>query len=212
MLKLDIVQFFTMQDTTMQSNTVKSNKPIPVAERLERDVDGRLFDPTVRALAARAQVDRPDVVEAMAALSWAAKWTHLVREREAEALGLSEGRLQILFRLRHTGAAVPLGELAGMMRVSPRNVTGLVDNLERDGLVERVPDSSDRRSILARITDAGLARVERVWRGAEIGLTEDFSPEELVLLRDLCLRLVQRLEPLTKEPINKEDLSWKETS
>jgi len=39
-----------------------------------------------------------------------------------------------------------MGELAEMLDVSPRSVTGLVDNLERDGLVKALWD--DRRSAL----------------------------------------------------------------
>ena len=49
------------------------------------------------------------------------------------------------------------------------NITQLVDRLEADHLVRRVPDPADRRSILAAITDegrqrliAGQAEVDRV--------------------------------------------------
>lgn len=39
--------------------------------------------------------------------------------------------------------------------VTGGNVTGLTDQLVRDGLVERVDDPEDRRSYLVRLTPAG---------------------------------------------------------
>ena len=39
--------------------------------------------------------------------------------------------------------------------VTGGNVTGITDLLEREGLVERVPDPDDRRAILVRLTAAG---------------------------------------------------------
>jgi DNA-binding MarR family transcriptional regulator len=48
-----------------------------------------------------------------------------------------------------------LGELATRIACVRSNVTQLIDRLERDGLVERVDDSADRRSVRAAITRAG---------------------------------------------------------
>lgn len=42
-----------------------------------------------------------------------------------------------------------------MMLVSRANITGLVDRLERDGLVYREADPRDRRSLRAKITAQG---------------------------------------------------------
>ncbi len=137
--------------------------------------------------------------EAISAFTWAAKRLHRHLERYAEAYGLSEGRLQVLFRVRFQDCGgVPLGELAEMLRVSPRNITGLVDMLERDGLVTRAPDPTDRRSILAQLTDHGRERIDAIWRGAmgaQGRLMEGFTDDELRLLRHTCLRLVERLDP-----------------
>jgi DNA-binding MarR family transcriptional regulator len=90
-----------------------------------------------------------------------------------------------------------LGELAEMMEVAPRTITGLIDNLERDGWVARVHDGSDRRSIQAQLTKKGLDQVlvfrkeaVRVQGAATRGLTTD----ELVQLRHLCLRVIQNMD------------------
>ncbi|TMF59752.1 MAG: MarR family transcriptional regulator, partial [Chloroflexi bacterium] len=83
-----------------------------------------------------------------------------------------------------------------MLDVSPRTVTGLVDNLERDGLVKRVDDPDDRRSVYAEITDQGRERLKTLWQGAtslQAGLTGGLSESELVQLRHTCLRLIQTM-------------------
>jgi DNA-binding MarR family transcriptional regulator len=137
-------------------------------------------------------------LEAIAAVRVAARFLHLAQERYAERQGLSEGRLQLLFMVRHAGdAGISLGRLAELMRVSPRNVTGLVDTLERDGLIERVPDREDRRSIHARLTPAGWQRIDSIWRPAlqaQFPLAKGFSKEELVQLRHLCLKLLANIK------------------
>lgn len=161
------------------------------------DSDGSLFNPTFRE-ALQEHVEPPALraVEAFAALRWAAKLAHHRMERWAEKQGLSEGRLQVLFRLRHQADGVPLGELAEILSVSPRNVTGLIDNLERDGLVTRVPDPADRRSVLAKLTNSGWDRIESLWRaavGRQAPMAHGLSEEELTQLRHLCLRLVESM-------------------
>jgi DNA-binding MarR family transcriptional regulator len=88
---------------------------------------------------------------------------------------------------------ISIGDLAQSAGVSSRNVTGLVDTLERDGLAQRVPDRRDRRSVLARITPAGLGWMDSFrlpTQAAMSALFRGFTPAELTQLRHLCLRLV----------------------
>ncbi len=99
----------------------------------------------------------------------------------------------VLFRLYRCGDT-PLGDLADDLESSPRNITGLVDHLERDGLVERVPDPEDRRSVRARLTEAGRVRIEAIWQEGlehQFEVVEGFSKDDLAQLRHLCLKLVE---------------------
>jgi DNA-binding MarR family transcriptional regulator len=48
-----------------------------------------------------------------------------------------------------------MSELADGLGVTPRTVTELVDGLERDGLVERKDDPTDRRARVVSLTDTG---------------------------------------------------------
>lgn len=164
---------------------------------LKADPNGFLFDPRVREVLARQGRKVEPGTEALAAVRILGKKLHLTMERWAERFGLSEGRFQILVRLKHqpTGRFT-MGELAEMLDVSPRTVTGLVDNLERDGLVKRVDDPGDRRSVYAELTDQGRERIDTLWRetaGAQVALTQGLTESELIQLRHLCLRLIQAM-------------------
>jgi len=68
--------------------------------------------------------------------------------------------------------------------------------LERDGLAKRAADPVDRRSVLAVITEAGLACIDGVRRdmvATQASVAKGFTPEQLVQLRHLCLLLVRNL-------------------
>ena len=80
-----------------------------------------------------------------------------IEARLAE-VGLSISKLTVLGHLVGEGGAIPLSRLAGRLSCVKSNVTALVDRLEADGLVARVADPSDRRSILASITPEGRER------------------------------------------------------
>jgi DNA-binding MarR family transcriptional regulator len=68
--------------------------------------------------------------------------------------GMTRARAELIWRLRYQGAMTQR-ELSDALRCTPRNVTGLVDALESDGLVVREPHPTDRRATLVRLTDAG---------------------------------------------------------
>ena len=132
--------------------------------------------------------------EALAALRAASHSMRLNMDRWLERHGLSEGRMGVLFRL--SGGPLPLGDLALALDVSPRNITGLVDHLEEDGLVERVPDPEDRRSVRARVTTEGQKKLDAIrneMHQARDTIVGNFTDEELIQLRHLCLKLVQNM-------------------
>lgn len=84
-------------------------------------------------------------------------------------LGLSWARYGVLDQLAAADRPVALGELASGAQCVRSNMTQLVDRLEADGLVRRIDDPDDRRSVLAELTelgrerrDAGAAELRRV--------------------------------------------------
>lgn len=63
-----------------------------------------------------------------------------------------------LEHLIHAGEGLPLGRLAQALGCGRSNITQLTDRMERLGLIERQPDPSDRRSVLAVVTPEGISR------------------------------------------------------
>jgi DNA-binding MarR family transcriptional regulator len=77
-------------------------------------------------------------------------------------LGLTFPRYEALMLLSFTRAgALPLGKIGERLQVHRTSVTNIVDKLEADGLVRRVPHEEDRRATLAEITDAGRETAAR---------------------------------------------------
>ncbi|MBK6427594.1 MAG: MarR family transcriptional regulator, partial [Blastocatellia bacterium] len=76
-------------------------------------------------------------------------------ESELAPIGLSLSKLNVLAILLEAGEPLPLSRLAAKLACVKSNVTQLVDRLETEGLVARVDDPNDRRSVLASITDLG---------------------------------------------------------
>jgi DNA-binding MarR family transcriptional regulator len=180
-----------MKSSTMQKEELKFPEQAILGD-LERDADGRLYLKRFRELFDPLHVNL-GAVEALASLRYAGRMVHLLQERWGAKHGLSEGRLGVLFRLYRCGD-LPLGELAGDLVMTPRNVTGLVDHLERDGLVERVPDAEDRRSVRARLTPQGREIIESIWKEGldrQADVVEGMSKDDLAQLRHLCLLLVE---------------------
>jgi len=77
--------------------------------------------------------------------------------------GLLQGRWWVLILLMRedskTSTPSVLAEKAGVTRAT---MTGLIDGLEQNGLVERIYTKDDRRSILIRLTDAGQDKLDAV--------------------------------------------------
>jgi DNA-binding MarR family transcriptional regulator len=69
---------------------------------------------------------------------------------------LTQARAEVLWRLAHQGAMTQRA-LSELLKCTPRNVTGLVDSLEADGLVTRNPHPTDRRATLVTLTEQGQA-------------------------------------------------------
>lgn len=81
-------------------------------------------------------------------------------QRGMEAYGLTQARAHIIWEL---GRAQHLTqrELATALRVTPRNVTTLVDALEETGFVRRTDHPTDRRAVLVVLTKKGQETAAR---------------------------------------------------
>lgn len=85
-----------------------------------------------------------------------------LRSRLSEVFQTTLPRFDALAQLDRAPEGLTMGQLSTRMMVSGGNVTGVVDRLEKDGLVERVLAPGDRRSNIVRLTAAGKALFDRM--------------------------------------------------
>lgn len=136
-------------------------------------------------------------VEAMAAATSITRANQIILGRINETLapfGLNFSRYEALVLLTFSRAGeLPLGKIGDRLQVHATSVTNTVDRLERDGFVERVPHPTDRRTVLARITEEGRAAVKAATDAlveAEFGLGD--LPEADLVRLERTLRKLRR--------------------
>lgn len=87
---------------------------------------------------------------AVAASTFVGTFDHWSSRKAVEA-GASIPRLHLLYQV-HCHGPQKMADLADALAVTPRNVTALVDGLEAEGMVRRVPHTTDRRVTLVELT------------------------------------------------------------
>jgi MarR family 2-MHQ and catechol resistance regulon transcriptional repressor len=111
--------------------------------------------------------------------------------RELARWNLTGAQFGVLRVLGEAGdAGIPLNEIGQRLFVTRGNVTGVVDRLEKSGLVCREAYPSDRRITLARLTPKGSALYAKVRPAVSARVTEllaALSPAE-------CEQLADRLD------------------
>jgi DNA-binding MarR family transcriptional regulator len=102
---------------------------------------------------------------------------HDQRQYELEAwlrLYLSIGQLKALFLISTIGLTTA-GKLAAALRITPANVTGIINQLLEKNLITRTRDFSNRRVFLLRTTCDGDALVNELRQKRKERITELFS-------------------------------------
>jgi DNA-binding MarR family transcriptional regulator len=115
------------------------------------------------------------------------------RLRTENRLPLTQGA--VLSRLDREGPR-SVSELAISERVRPQSMAQTVGDLERDGLVDRTPDPTDRRRALVAMTPDGRTTLETDRRQREgwlaQAIVEHLSPAEQAALMEVTT-LLRRL-------------------
>jgi DNA-binding MarR family transcriptional regulator len=95
-------------------------------------------------------------------------------------------------RLLEPERPLPMRDLADGLACDASNVTGIVDRLERRGLVERQVSTSDRRVKTLVVTAEGVALRERLLRRLHQvpDAVAELSPEERRLLCGVLRRIL----------------------
>lgn len=104
---------------------------------------------------------------------------------------LTTSQFGVLETLYHLGPMCP-GDLSTKLLKSGGNITLVIDNLEKQGLVQRERDTADRRMIIISLTLAGQALISQIFPAHAAAITEELSgltPEEQKTLGYLCRKL-----------------------
>ncbi len=116
--------------------------------------------------------------------------------RHLISAGLTFSQYGVLDILFHLGP-LPLGQIAEKILKSEGNMTTVVDNLERRGLVRRERNERDRRVIMLSLTEAGRHVIEKVLPQHIQAIVEEMSiltPDEQETLSRLCRKIGKQEE------------------
>ncbi len=125
------------------------------------------------------------------------KW---VRSRLGDC-GVTYARMRLLGTLHCNGPQI-MSDISDELGVTRRNVTALVDALEEEGLVRRMPHPSDRRATVIELTSKGAETTDSIYNGHRDAVAELFAD----LSEDERQELVRLLGSL-REALRGEGLS-----
>jgi DNA-binding MarR family transcriptional regulator len=131
-----------------------------------------------------------------------------VRRRLRESFDVTLPRFDLMAQLDRTPKGMTLGELSRRMMVSNGNVTGLVDRLLEQGLINRRPSPKDRRAQIVSLTAEGrkffrtMARTNGDWVGE---IFADLSAQDIATL----MHLLGKTKASARKAINNKAINNK---
>lgn len=126
---------------------------------------------------------------------WLRRLSNLVHqtfERKLAAYDITVAQWNALVAIYHGDATTPL-ELAQFITIDSGAVTRLVDRLEQKGLLTRIADHADRRSIRLELTEKGRLLAPQLVQVADENDQQFFSvlaPAEHRQLKELVGKLL----------------------
>jgi len=145
-------------------------------------------------------------------------------ERNLARHDVSPGRFGVLMLLWHgahdheagpggNGSGLPAprtpAELADAAGVTRATMTGLIDTLERDGLVKRVPDPADRRTMSVVLTSQATRFLRNLLPGhfqLMAALTGMLTESERQTLVRLLNKIIEQATKISARPVPAESV------
>ncbi len=161
----------------------------------ERDHIDSWLEEIAPRLPPQVDLEVEGIVDRISGLNWR------IRKSLDETLveqGLSNGDWKVLTQLRWAEEGRrSAGELARRAELTSGTMTARLDHLEREGLVRRLRDSKDRRSVLVELTAKGRKKLEQamgVQGEKEKLLTAALTRKEMAELNALLRKLMVSVE------------------
>ncbi|WP_382305389.1 MarR family winged helix-turn-helix transcriptional regulator [Herbiconiux sp. UC225_62] len=157
----------------------------------------------VRREARHLYADAPSTEPAQAAVDallrlQRAEETEVDRVRAAVGLSNNEFRaIRYLLQAQREGRDTGPKDLVVMLAISNASVTAIIDRLERNGDLERLPHPNDRRAQLLRPTTAAAEKVEagyRMFHGTVVEVMDGLSPSDAAVVARVLNEVTDRIE------------------
>jgi DNA-binding MarR family transcriptional regulator len=124
-----------------------------------------------------------------------------IRRRLRERFGISLARFDYMAQLHRYKDGLKMRVLSRYLMVTGGNVTGLTDELEREGMVARAPSPDDRRAWIVSLTPAGRRTFETMASEHEQWILEMFSGLDMKAVKQLHTQLgLLRVHVMRGEP------------
>ena len=105
--------------------------------------------------------------------------THLIEKRVRgglrEQFATTLPRFDLMAQLERHPEGLKMNELSRLLMVTGGNITAIVDQVEKEGLVERLDEPADRRAFRIRLTPAGRKTFAEMARAHEDWVVEMLS-------------------------------------
>lgn len=147
------------------------------------------------------QINRFDDAEheALMGVWWSGVLLKQQSRRFFKGHAATELQFNAMMALKYADAPFSQQDLSERLLVDKSNLTGLVDSLEKLGFVKRCKVRGDRRFYHLKLTDDGLAfldKVEKPYRKLVHKIMSVFTPDELRHLTESMVRLQQGMEEM----------------
>ena len=136
-------------------------------------------------------------------LSCSTRVEDAIRRRLAAEFGTTLPRFDLLAQLERHPDGLTMRALSQRLMVTGGNVTGITDQLEREGHVVRAPHPSDRRAYAVQLTPAGRRQFRRMAAAHERWVVELFagwSAGEKDVVQALLGQLKRHLASIEERP------------
>jgi len=131
-------------------------------------------------------------------LARAADTMAMLTAKDIDHYGLTAGQFGIIETLGHLGP-MKIGEMCSKKLTTGGNMTVVIDNLEKLGLVERIKDQEDRRAYVVRLTPKGDEKFKEMFpkhaNVVEQLVWSALSEKEIKDLSELLKKLGCSLKP-----------------
>jgi DNA-binding MarR family transcriptional regulator len=102
--------------------------------------------------------------EVLAEFRYTLRWFMSFSEKAAKEVGITPQQHQALLAIKGFPGQeqITIGELSERLQIKHHSTVGLVNRLEAEKLIVRVPAQNDRRKVLISLTERGLAILGRL--------------------------------------------------